>query len=71
MYYEHTSEWWGQAIWFYNRMNNTNVPDDVFSVVEEAGAMEAIPPDYLQFTQEVLDFWAENYRMAEMVLPSR
>lgn len=71
MYYEHTPEWWGQAIWFYNKMNKVDLPQDIFEVVEQAGATENIPDDYLLYTKLILDFWSENHRMAEMVLPSR
>jgi hypothetical protein len=71
MYYEHTPEWWGQAIWFYNRMRQAEVPQDLFAVVENAGSMDAIPEHYITYTDEVLQFWEENYRLAEMLLPGR
>jgi hypothetical protein len=69
LYYEHTPEWWGQAIWFYNKMTGHDFPLDVFEVVESAGAMENIPEDYLLYTKLVLDYWSENYRLGELVLP--
>jgi hypothetical protein len=71
-YYAHTREWWGQAIWFYNRMhsNDLPVPDDVFDVVEQAGTADDIPGDYVVYTHRILDFWKLNHRLAEVVLPS-
>jgi hypothetical protein len=71
MYYEHTPEWWGQAIWFYNKLNNADLPMDLFQAVEAAGSVENIPPGYLDYTNQVLAFWGENHRMAELVLPSK
>jgi hypothetical protein len=71
-YYGHTREWWGQAIWFYNRMNSADlpVPDDIFDVVERAGTADNIRGDYVVYTQRILDFWYTNHRLAEVVLPS-
>lgn len=70
-YYNHSREWWGQAVWFYNRMHSTDlpVPEDIFDVVEQAGIADNIPGDYVVYTQKILDFWKENHRLAEMVLP--
>jgi hypothetical protein len=70
MYYQHTPEWWGQAIWFYNKMNSVDIPQDIFQVVDQATALESVPEDYLHYSKLVLDYWSENYRLAEMVLPS-
>lgn len=71
MYHERTPEWWGQAIWFYNKMTNSNVPQDVFAVVERAGSIERVPAEYTIYTREVLDFWHARPGLAETLLPSR
>ena len=71
MYYGHTREWWGQAIWFYNKLDKAEVPQNLFEVAEAGGSMEAIPGHYLAWTKEVLDFWKARAGLAETLLPER
>jgi hypothetical protein len=72
MYYEHTPEWWGQAIWFYNKFTGSSVPQDVFEVVERtAGLNVEIPPSYIVYSTQVLEFWGAREGLAETLLPSR
>lgn len=70
-YHERSAAWWGQAIWFYNRLNGERVPQDIFQVVERSGAAEAVPSEYVTYTIEVLEFWRARPGLAETLLPER
>lgn len=67
-YYMHTSEWWGQAIWFYNKMNNSSLPD-LWAAVENAESYAAVPQEIDDYARLVMDYWDENHRLAELMLP--
>lgn len=70
-YYGYTREWWGQAIWFYNKMNKAEVPQDLFEVAEGSGNVAAIPPHYLVQSELVRDWWEQRPGLMETLLPER
>lgn len=75
-YYDHSREWWGQAIWFYNKFNGDGndhwpgpAPQDIFDVVEDAGIADDISEEYSYWTQRVLQYWDVHDAVARMLLP--
>lgn len=67
-YYMHTEEWWGQAVWVYNKMTNSAIPN-LWDAVVASAHYGPVPDELDDIARTILDFWEENHRLAELMLP--
>jgi hypothetical protein len=70
-YYDHSREWWEQAIWYYNKFNNADVRPDMFDVVEKAGVVDDMAHNDQIDSLTVLSYWEQHQAAAAMLLPER